>query len=115
MHDILATAVVAMCLWAVVSPKVPTGIVCSAGLGMIALAAIWSIDDLHDPYASMDMVLIAVGVIAINLAWRLLVHARANRHPMRRLTDWREPMVEVPPRHWADAGSDEPDRRSSYD
>ena len=93
-HDILSLLVAALCLWAVISPKVPTGIICSAGLGTIALAAIWSVDDLSDPYAALDMVLTAIGVIAINLAWRLLVHAEVNRHPMRRLSDWEDRLTD---------------------
>jgi len=44
MLDILSASVAVLCLFAIVSPCVHTGVFGTTGLGVIAVASIWSLD-----------------------------------------------------------------------
>ena len=85
LHDALSVAVVALCMWAIVSPRVPTGVFGTAGLGIVAVAALWSVDDAYNPFAAIDLLLSGVLFIGAGLAWRLLRRERAATQPPREL------------------------------
>jgi hypothetical protein len=85
LHDILASCVVIFCLWIIMSPKVPTGFWCTLGAGIVALAALWSIDDYANPYATTTMLLVGIALVAGKMTWRVL---RTKQCAMRRRTDW---------------------------
>lgn len=86
MHDYLAILVAAVCLWAIISPRIHTGIVCTVGLALVSVAAIWSIDDYTDPYRALDIAWLGVGAIGVMVVWRTFY--RPARHQLRRSTDW---------------------------
>ena len=93
LHDFITWTVIALIAWAIVSPRVPTGIMPSAGLGVIGFALIWSLDDWHQPSTTLDLVIGGLGLVGWGMVWRL---ARKRRCHMRRSSDW-APLDEIPP------------------
>jgi len=87
LHDLLAVIGVLFCLWAIVNPRVPTGIVGTGALGAIAVACLWSMDDNHDPWIAIDMLLLSGMALGVFIARRGL--STRNAH-MRRRDDWNE-------------------------
>jgi len=85
LHDVIASCVIVFCLWAIISPSIPTGFLCNLGAGIVAAAALWSIDDGQDPYATTTMLLVGITWIGASTVWR---HLRASTKPKRRWTDW---------------------------
>jgi hypothetical protein len=84
-HDLLMYFTLALLLWAIVSPTVPTGAVGTVGLGIIACGIFIAIDDparQHDAMSLMCLGLLVAGSMVVYRAWR-------GRGRMRRLTDWR--------------------------
>lgn len=93
-HDWLALLAALLCVLAVVSPRVPTGILGSLGLGAIALAALWSLDDWHDPAMALNIVLGGVSALGLKVGWRVL--RKPAPHLRRRGDIYGEP-TELPP------------------
>lgn len=86
LHDLITLAVVALCLWAIVDPRVPTGVVPTIGLCVVGVAALWSLDDWAPPQTVVDTMLGGLGLVGGGAAWR--VFRRRRKCPMRRSTDW---------------------------
>jgi hypothetical protein len=76
LHDLLGLAVALFCVAAIISPRVPTGIVGSLALGCLAFAALWSMDDGADFGLVVDVMLIAAGMLAAQVAWLLFLQHR---------------------------------------
>ena len=95
-HDSLAALVVMFSLWAIVSPRVPTGVLGTAGLGLMAVATLWSFDDFADPLAALDLLLGGIATVAAGVAWRVLRHRQPH---MRRADDWAAPMHKLDEYH----------------
>lgn len=76
LHNLIACVVAGLCLWAIASPRVPTGIFGTLGLGLVAIAALWSMDDNHDPVRALDVVLIGVGFVLGCIALRVRRYMR---------------------------------------
>jgi hypothetical protein len=85
LHDIVTMTVIALIAYAIVSPRVPTGIMPTAGLGVIAFALIWSLDDWHRPDVTLNYITGGLGLVGWGMAWRLL---RKRGCRMRRGSDW---------------------------
>lgn len=84
LHDALVFAVAAMCLWAIISPQIPTCILGTTGLACVGIGALLTLDSrLH---AAIDLVLLGTLLGGLQIIWRTL-KTRANRH-MRRMSDW---------------------------
>jgi hypothetical protein len=79
LHDFIASGVALLCLWAIISPNVPTGIWGTIGLGLIATAALWSLDDSHNPWGAFEMAIVGVGFVLGGVAWRVWAKGRAAR------------------------------------
>lgn len=86
LHDVVSLLVAALSLWAIISPRVPTGVLITTGLGAIFVVAVWSIDDGYHADAALDLVLGALALIGLGVAWRC-----GRRYPraMRRVDDWK--------------------------
>ncbi|MEY5097290.1 MAG: hypothetical protein RJA36_9 [Pseudomonadota bacterium] len=84
-HDLATIAVAMVCLWAIVSPKVHTGILPTTGLGAIFIAALWSLDDWAPAPTVVDVMLGGIGLIGLGVVWRVY---RKPRPQMRRSSDW---------------------------
>jgi hypothetical protein len=93
LHDALALLAALLCLAAVISPRIPTGIIGSLGLGTISLAALWSLDDWHDPALVLDIALGGVALIGVKIGWRAL---RKPTPQLRRMGDLYGQPREVP-------------------
>lgn len=86
-HDFITVTVAAMCLWAIVSPSVPTRVLPTAGLAVIGIAAIWSLDYWMPATLVVDTMLGGMGLIGAGVLWRVWLRRR-RPVPMRRQTDW---------------------------
>lgn len=73
--DVLAVAVAALCLLVVVSPRINTGIVPTAGLTVIGAAALWAVDDFSMPSDVLEMLLAGLGLLGFGVVWRVWVRA----------------------------------------
>lgn len=87
LQDLIASIATLLCLWAIVSPRVPTGIVGTLSLCGIAVGCLWSIDNAHDPRDALDLVLVCGSVLALFIARKGL---RTRRNLMRRRDDWND-------------------------
>jgi hypothetical protein len=87
LHDLVVISVIALIAWAIVSPKVPTGILPTAGLGVIGFALVWSLDEWHQPQTSLDLVIGGLGLMGCGMAWRVLRRGPSHGR-MRRAADW---------------------------
>lgn len=85
LHDIVTIIVFALCVWAIVSPHVPTGILATTGLGVLALATLWSLDVTRDEEMIVNAMIGGMGLVGAGVALRVL--RRRSPH-MRRLSDW---------------------------
>jgi len=85
LHDLVTLSVAMVCLWAIVSPRVPTGILPTIGLGAIFVAALWSLDDWAPAPTVVDVMLGGIGLIGAGMVWRCY---RKPRPHMRRSSDW---------------------------
>lgn len=85
LHDWMTISFAALCLWAIVSPRVPTGIVPTIGLCIVASAALWSLDDMAPAQTVLDAMIGGLCVVGAGLLWRFY---RRPKHQMRRRTDW---------------------------
>lgn len=95
LHDTLTFAVAMLCLAAIVSPRIPTGIAGSTGLALLAIAGLWSMDDHSNPFQVVDLVFVGLGLVCISVLWRT---RRKRGQPLRRRTDWecsRAPPLEL--------------------
>lgn len=84
LHDLLVYAVAAMCLWAIVSPIIPTCVLGTLGLCCVGVGALLTLDARMQP--AIDLVLLGALLGGLQVLWRTYKSGR-NRH-MRRLTDW---------------------------
>lgn len=86
LHDTVSLLVAMLALWAIVSPRVPTGVFITAGLGAVFVVSVWSIDDGFNSDVALDLLLGALSMIGVGVAWRC-----ARRYPraMRRADDWK--------------------------
>lgn len=85
LHDLVTFSVACLCMWAIVSPRVPTGILPTIGLGAIFVAAAWSLDDWAPAPAVVDVMLGGIGLIGVGVLWRCY---RKPKPQMRRSSDW---------------------------
>ena len=85
LHDTVTLTVAALCLWAIVSPRVPTGITITIGLCVILVATLWSMDYLATPKMVLDTLLGGLGLVGAGLVWRCY---RRPQSRMRRASDW---------------------------
>lgn len=85
LHDLVTLSVAMVCLWAIVSPRVPTGILPTIGLGAIFVAALWSLDDWAPAPTVVDVMLGGIGLIGVGVLWRAY---RKPKPQMRRSSDW---------------------------
>lgn len=67
MHDLFAAIVAGACLFAIVSPRIPTGLLGSLGLGVVCVSALWCVDDYYDPIRANDLMLIGLGFLAAHV------------------------------------------------
>lgn len=89
LHDALALMVAFLCVYVTIAPEVKTGVVGTAGLAVMSLGALWSIDDMHDPYAATDWILTGFLLVAGHVTLRVIrSHVRRRRDPSRPATDW---------------------------
>lgn len=88
MHDALALLSAALCMWAVVHPRVPTGLLPTLGLGVMFVASMWSLDDWASADGVLDLMTVGVCLVGVGGFWRVLRRPRNNM--MRRNTDWGE-------------------------
>lgn len=95
MHELLVYAVAAMCLWAIVSPIIPTCVLGTAGLCCVGIGALLTLDARMQP--AVDVVLIGALLGGLQVIWRSY-KTRRNQH-MRRMSDWApEWQATAPPR-----------------
>lgn len=85
LHDLVTFTIACLCMWAIVSPRVHTGILPTIGLGAIFVAALWSLDDWAPAPTIVDVMLGGMGLIFWGVVWR--VYRRPERK-MRRASDW---------------------------
>lgn len=85
LHDLVTFSVACLCMWAIVSPRVPTGILPTMGLGAIFVAAAWSLDDWAPAPTVVDVMLGGIGLIGVGVLWRAY---RKPKPQMRRSSDW---------------------------
>lgn len=85
LHDYVTVAVMGLCMWAIISPKVHTGILPTTGLGAIIVAALWSLDDWAPAPTVVDVMLGGIGLIGVGVLWRAY---RKPKPQMRRSSDW---------------------------
>lgn len=85
LHDSVVLAVAGMCVWFIISPRVPSGILGTTGLGVIAVAALFSLDVWARPEQIANTLFGGLGLIGASIGWRLV---RGDSPRMRRLTDW---------------------------
>lgn len=85
LHDFVTVSVILVIVYAIVSPRVPTGIMPTAGLCMIGFALVWSLDDRHQPDVTLNYITGGLGLVAWGLGWRMW---RRRGCKMRRSTDW---------------------------
>lgn len=85
LHDLVTFTVAFLCMWAIVSPKVHTGILPTIGLGAIFVASLWSLDDWAPAPSVVDVMLGGMALIFMGVVWR--VYRRPKPH-MRRSSDW---------------------------
>lgn len=83
-HELLVYCVVAMCLWAIVAPAIPTCVLGTAGLCCVGIGALLTLDYVTQP--AIDVVLIGVLLGGGQVMWRSLKTMR-NKHA-RRMSDW---------------------------
>ena len=89
LHDAVALTVALLCLYVVIAPEVKTGVVGTAGLGIMALGAIWSVDNMHDPYAATDWILGGFLLVSGHVVLRVIrSHCKRRKDPNRPSTDW---------------------------
>jgi len=89
LHDALALGVALLCMFVVIAPEVKTGVIGTTGLGVLALGAVWSTDNGHDPYAATDWVLAGFMLVAGHVALRVIrSKLRARRDKKQVSTDW---------------------------
>lgn len=95
LHESLVFAVAAMCLWAIVSPVVPTCILGTAGLCCVGIGALLTLDTRMQP--AIDIVLLGALLGGLQIIWR--GHkTRQNQH-MRRMSDWAPDFQDTQPPH----------------
>lgn len=87
LHDYVTVAVMGLCLLAILSPRVHTGILPTIGLGAIVVAALWSLDDWAPAPTVVDVMLGGIGLIALGVLGRVYRKPKAR---MRRSSDWRD-------------------------
>jgi hypothetical protein len=85
LHDAVTLVVIILVAYAIVSPRVPTGTMPTAGLGVIGFALVWSLDDWHQPQTTLDLIVGGLGLMGWGMVWRLV---RRPRCRMRRREDW---------------------------
>lgn len=94
--DALAYTVIVLCVWAILSPRVPTCIGGSAGLGAIGIAAMLTLDDYSQPHV---ITLMLAGTAAIGLQVLWMAYRHKSQPHLRRLSDWAPPArADDPPR-----------------
>lgn len=89
-QDVFAVVLVAACAWAIVSPRVPTGILVTAGLLVILASALGALDEHSVPNkllttAFAGNVLVALGLLIRAYRTR---KSRPPGTPLRRSTDF---------------------------
>lgn len=84
LHDALVLGVSGLCLWALISPRLPTGVMGSLGLGAMAGAALWSLDYFAKQESVADMLLAGIGLLGLHALLRVL--RRHSRDGQR--TQW---------------------------
>jgi hypothetical protein len=97
LHDVVTGLVLMLVLWAIISPKMPTGVFATAGLGVIFGAGLWSLDDWAPGPTVVDAMLGGIGLIGLEAALHVLRDHLARRRarksqpwgktqPLRRVT-----------------------------
>jgi hypothetical protein len=71
LHDFMTFVVAMLCVWAAISPKVPTGIFGALGLGVLATSALISMDDSANPYLVTDAMLGGLGLVGMTVFYRV--------------------------------------------
>lgn len=97
LHDLVTMAVAGLIFLGIISPRVHTGLLASCGMGVLFVAALWSLDDWAPGPTVVDTMLGGIGLIALEVAYRVLRKPRAGK--LRRATDWTQtrPLRELPP------------------
>ena len=78
LHDVVTFCVAMLCVWAAISPKVPTGIFGALGLGVLAATALISMDDSANPYMVTDALLGGLGLVGMTAFYRARHHKPAG-------------------------------------
>lgn len=86
LHDYVVLSVALACLYLVVEHRVPTGVLGTAGLAAIIVGLLYSLDDDHNPYIALDVVVGGLGLICLLMTWRLWARWRCPLR--RRFDDW---------------------------
>jgi hypothetical protein len=76
LHDLFGLFIALLCIAAIISPRVPTGVIGSISLGGVAIAALWSMDDAADLGLIADILLICAGMLAAQVSWLLFLQHR---------------------------------------
>ncbi len=87
LQQVLASLVIALCAWAILSPHVPTGTIITLGLGLIALGCLPAFDDRASSSRALTTLLAGVLVVASGMLWRGR-KSRTRGAPARRATDF---------------------------
>lgn len=90
-HDAMTWAVIALCFLGVIHPRLPTGVLGTAGLGACIVAMLYSLDWTHDATRALDLMIGGLGLIGVCLAIRVV--RRPHRGLLRRVEDWHHEAV----------------------
>jgi hypothetical protein len=85
LHDLVTLTVAVLLLWALASPRVPTGVLPTIGIGVLLVGTLWSLDDGAPGAVVVDVFLGGLGLIGAGLLRRCYKHPKRR---MRRSTDW---------------------------
>lgn len=87
MVDTIAILLAGLCLWAILSPRVPTGAILTVGLGVTVAACLAALDDRSDIRRILALAALGDILIVVGLLWRSYGKRRRCTDVGRVLTD----------------------------
>lgn len=79
LHDVVTWTVALLLLCMLISPRVPTGVLPSLGLGVLLVATLWSLDDQAPGPTIVDTMIGGLGLVGWGITWRFHVTPRLRR------------------------------------
>lgn len=86
MNELIALVLACLCLWAIVSPRVPTGAIVTCGLGVTVVACLSALDDRSDVWRVLFLAAVGDLLIVGGLIWRSFGKRRRCTDQGRALT-----------------------------